>query len=259
MRQRVIALLLALSVVVVFLPESVGMRIKAAGVRALAPVTGPVSSTYQRIRSFLGALVRLPEVIQGAQDLGERNLRLEAEVAELQEVKVENEILRRELNARASDTSKKFIAASVVGRSPVGLFPELTIDRGSRDGVAKHQPVLVAGHLAGLITEVAPVTATVRLITAHNSVVPVVLQSSRAVGLLRGGLRGLAVDDLPADAQIAPGELVVTEKIGDLEFPGIAVGRIEKIVSPVSEIFQVASVTSPIDFSKITLVSVVSK
>lgn len=255
-RQRLIALLIVLAVAVFFIPASVGQTVKGYGQLIVGPVTKPLTSAYTQLVSFLQATSSLHSIVAELNDLKEENLKLKAALGQLEEVKRENETLRKEAGARGASKHTGLVAAQVVGRSPVKFVPEITIDRGSKDGIAVNQPVLVAGHLVGTIVNTTEITATLRLISAHNSVVPVVLSSSRGVGLLKGGLRGLIVDDLPADTQINVGEPVVTEQIGPFEHAGIAVGTVEKVISSKSEIFQVVSVISPIDFTTIRFVSV---
>ena len=256
-RSPFIAIVIVVAVTAAFAPSSVGSNIKQYGQRVVTPATRPVAQGYTKVVSFFQAIGTLGSIIPEINDLKRENLQLQAQVTELQEVRRENDTLRRELAAREADKEQKLLSAQVVGHSSVKFIPELVIDRGTRDGLVQYQPVLVAGQLVGVVADAGEATATVRLITAHNSVVPVVLANSRATGLLRGGLRGLVVEDLPTDVEVHPGEPVVTEKISPFEHKGIQVGTVEKVVSSQSEIFQVVSVASPIDFTTISFVTVV--
>lgn len=256
-RPQFIAIAIVVAVAAVFAPASLGLNIKRSGQRVVTPLTRPVAQGYASAASFFKAIGTLGSIIPESNDLKRENLKLHAELIELEEVRRENDTLRRELAAREAAKEQKLLSAQVVGHSSVKFVPELVIDRGTRDQVARYQPVLVAGQLVGVVVDAGEATATVRLITAHNSVVPVVLANSRATGLLRGGLRGLVVEDLPTDVEVHPGEPVVTEKISPFELKGIQVGTVEKVVSSQSEIFQVVSVSSAIDFSTISFVTVV--
>ncbi|MFY9484683.1 MAG: rod shape-determining protein MreC [Patescibacteria group bacterium] len=256
-RPQLIAILIVIAVTAAVAPASVGLNIKRSGQRVVTPLTRPFAQGYASVASFFHAIAILGSIIPQSNDLKRENLQLQARLSELEEVVRENDTLRRELAAREAAKERKFLSAQVVGHSSVKFVPELVIDRGARDGVAHYQPVLVAGQLIGVVVDAGETTATVRLITAHNSVVPVILANSRATGLLRGGLRGLVVEDLPTDVEVHPGEPVVTEKISPFEYKGIQVGTMEKVVSSQSEIFQVVSVNSPIDFTTISFVTVV--
>lgn len=255
-RAQFIAIAIVVAVTAAFAPASVGLTIKRSGQRIVSPLTRPVAQGYASAASFFKAIGNLGSIIPESNDLKRENLHLQARLAELEEVRRENDTLRRELAAREAGKEQRLISAQVIGHSSVKFVPELVIDRGTRDGVANYQPVIVAGQLVGTVVDAGEATATVRLVTAHNSVVPVVLANSRASGLLRGGLRGLVVEDLPTDVEVHPGEPVVTESITPFEHKGIQVGTVDKVISSQSEIFQVVSVSSPIDLTTISFVTV---
>ncbi|MBI3495249.1 rod shape-determining protein MreC, partial [Candidatus Berkelbacteria bacterium] len=239
------------------LPVTPARALRSFGARLMRPITQPLIRVYQSSSAFIAGVIHIKDVVRQLNALEVQNLKLQSVLGELTEVKVQNEALRKELAAKATMLDQEIVSAQVIGRSPIESIAEIMIDRGSRDGVKTNQPVLVTGNLLGIVHEVAETTATVRLISAYNSAVPVVLQSSRAIGLLKGGLRGLVVDDLPADAQINPGEQVVTERLGVFTHQGIAVGQVSKIISGKSEIFQIVSVNSPIELSNADYVTVV--
>jgi len=95
------------------------------------------------------------------------------------------------------------------------------------------------------------------LITDYNSLVPVILQDSRATGLLRGGLGGLVIEDIPLNIPIKAGEEVVTSGLGGTMPSGILVGKTNKIVSKEGDIFQKITLETPINIYYLEFVFVV--
>lgn len=193
------------------------------------------------------------------ENLRKENLSLKNEIAELGEVRHENEVLKKELafSQNESQSEKSLLPAEIVGRSPNSFSEFLIINRGSEDGVSENQAVVSEGFLIGKIVDVTSKTSKVFLINNSTSLVPVVLQNSRGTGLLRGGLDGLAVEDITLDSKVETGENVLTSGLGGELPSGLIIGTVEKIISKSSEIFQKVSVVSPVKLSRLEIVFVV--
>lgn len=166
--------------------------------------------------------------------LEEENRRLRDEIAQLrqenaslQEAAAENEELQKDLGFVRS-LPQKPIAAWVIGIRPDPNFNTILLSAGSYNGVHLHSVVVTRDGLVGQVSEVTPTTATVVLLTDRNSMVGarVVRASSRAIGLCRGNYSSLlSLIDLAGDADIRPGDVVVTTGYG--VFPlGIPIGTV---------------------------------
>ncbi|MER3461324.1 MAG: rod shape-determining protein MreC, partial [candidate division GAL15 bacterium] len=78
------------------------------------------------------------------------------------------------------------VAARVVTRDPSRWYTTLTVDRGSRDGLSRDDPVVTADGLVGRVFEVYPTAARVLLVTDPRSAVGVLVQSTREAGVVEG-------------------------------------------------------------------------
>ncbi len=130
----------------------------------------------------------------------------------------------------------------------------LVINKGTNDGFAKGMAVVAQGFLVGRVEEALTHTSRVLLLTSSESLLPVVLQNSRSVGVLRGGASGLAIEEITRDVSISIDEAVVTSNIGDVIKSGIPVGKVTSVVAGKSDVFQSANVNSPIDLSRLEVV-----
>lgn len=180
------------------------------------------------------------------QKLIKENLELQSRLGVLKEVQHENEILKKEMGFLSTKGDLKLVPANIIGRSMTGYLKIIVIDRGSKDGLKPNQAIVSQGYLVGTLREVMENSSEVILITDNNSLVPVVLQDSRGTGLLRGGLGGLTVEDIPLNIPIKNGEQVITSGLGGDVPLGIMVGSVEGVVSGEGEIFQKVTVKSPI-------------
>lgn len=225
---------------------------------AFAATDRTATKSAQSGRSVIDVIRQIRNLAKENETLKSTNLKLQAEVDRLQEVDHENSILRGELGfVQANKTAFTFTPATIIGRSPATSLQTVTIDQGSRDGVAVDQGVTSQGFFIGRIIDVTDHTASVQLITSGRSKVPIILSQSRATGLLLGGLAGLIGDQLPNDIQVVPGEGVVTSNLGNTIPAGLPVGTVQKVISAPSAFVTQVSIISPIAFSKLETVLVV--
>lgn len=204
--------------------------------------------------------ISLFTIVTSLRDLARENAQLhgrinelEAEVAQLKEVKHENEILRQELKF-TQETEDGYVPAQLIGRTPIGTVKDLIINRGSRDGLVAGQAVLAQGYLIGVTAEVQERQSTVSLISNPSSLVPIMLQESRSTGLLRGGISGLTITDILIDATINADETIVTSGLGGKLPVGIPVGKVLAVTAQKGDITKKATVTTPVDTTKLEVV-----
>ena len=116
------------------------------------------------------------------------------------------------------------IAARVVGYSTDSYNRSITLDAGSASGIKNGMPVMGATGVIGQVISTTPVTCDVRLLTDPQSGVSVLVQSSRAEGILRGSVEGtLYLEGIDDNVEIKEGDVVITSG------RGLVVGMITKI------------------------------
>lgn len=242
-------------VVVVILWTPVGRALNGLLWQVAATPLGEASDATREARSIIDLVRSIRTLHQESLDLKAESLRLQAELESLGEVRHENELLRRELGFAEVERAKYDLTpATIIGRSPSSFLQQITVDRGTRDGIVVGQAVVSQGFLIGHVIEVTTTTATVELITASRSKLPITLSSSRATGILQGGLAGLTAEELPSDSQVESGEGVITSGLGQIIPAGIPVGSVERVLSVESDFVARAAIHSPIAFSKLEIV-----
>lgn len=213
--------------------------------------------TVGKISSFFANLKHLSSLSKENEKLIRENLELQSRLAVLKEAQHESEILKKELGFASNKGELKLVPASIIGRSVSGFLKTVTIDRGRADGLKMGQAVISQGILVGVIKQIDENTSEVNLIYNYNSLVPVMLVDSRGTGLLRGGLEGLTVEDIPLNIPIKIGEQVVTSGLGGEMPAGILVGQTIEVISKPGEIFQKVTISSPIEIYYLEFVFVV--
>jgi len=208
-------------------------------------------------QSFGSTLSQIQNLAKENTDLRSENEKLKGDVAQLQELKLRVMTLEKEFGIQGIDRDKKYIPAAVVGRSPSSFRSVITIDKGKQDGIAPHQPVLSGGFLIGKVIDTFQSSSQVELITSHRFLTPVVLQNSRLLGLMRGGVKGIEIGQLSIDGTIQMNETVVTSGLAGEIPAGLPVGYVKQVTSQPSDIFQSVTISTPISINQIELVLVI--
>jgi len=258
-RWRFVIVILVLALLGFFLyPTGFTKPIKNYFWRGLEPIGLGFRLSFGKIVPFFKDIVHLKGIVKQNKNLINENLSLQGQLANLSEVDYENEILKKELGFLKTQNASTIIPAAIIGQSS-GYLRSLVIDKGQADGLLQGDAVISQGYLVGTLTDVRKNNSELTLITDFNSLVPVVLQDSRGTGLLRGGLNGLAVEDIPLNIGIRKGENVITSGLGGQIPPGILIGTVTDVISKEGEIFQKVSVSSPIDFSRLEVLFIIKK
>lgn len=224
----------------------------------IGQISRPVYQAIGHAQEYFSIIATLAKIIQENQRLQFENTQLLAQIGNLKEVEQENNLLKKQLSLPVKP-STKFVAASVVGLSPQGDLQSIVIDRGSQDGVIKNASVIVEGFLVGVVAAADTKTSFVQLITSHRLRLATRLQDTRTIGLLRGGIRGITVEDIPIDTEVKVGELVVTVGQPPGVLPGLPIGQVEQILSGKSDIYQTVLILSPINLRSLDKVLIVSE
>lgn len=255
---RFVIAILILALIFVFLPGKFNKSIRNYTWQVLKPINLVFGVTIGRAFPFLSSAFHLSQIVKQNKDLVAENSQLQSQLATLTEMENENEILKKELGFMQTQDLTTTTAAAIIGE-PSGYLKLLVIDKGKDTGLVLGQAVISQGVLVGIITQVRQNNSDVTLITDYNSLIPVVLQNSRGTGLLRGGLGGLTVEDIPLNIEIKKSENVVTSGLGGQIPAGILIGKVTDIISKEGEIFQKVATASPIDFSHLEVVFVLKK
>lgn len=217
---------------------------------------GGADSARNDVQTVLSPVVRLAEWAARGVSNG-----LEYLVATGQ-IRRENEVLNEQVtgfraeNDALRDALRKFerlgsasaleqvdewvtISADVVAYGGHNWARGLTINQGSRDGVAEGDPVLHLNGLAGVVIQTAPWTSSVQLLSDKRSVVAVTVElrggaapgeaAPRAQGTVRGTGRVDLLEVIVQDPRVpvAPGDRVFTSGVQGSLYPrGLAVGTI---------------------------------
>lgn len=225
----------------------------------------PLDNTLGRLAAAIGRpvmqlagnAVRVFDADDGRTELGREIVRLRLQLVEAERLRRENGQLRRELDF-AGDSDLELIAADIINYQPDPLRVLLRINAGREDGIAPGAPVLAEGVLAGVVTAINDRDAEVRLAGDSDFRALVETAGGTATGALRGQIGGGQVmEQIPLNAEIEPGDLVVTSGLDGTFRRGLLVGTVTAVTEAPGDLFKTAQVSSGIDIRELTAVMVV--
>ena len=181
------------------------------------------------IRGVWSGYLDLVHVRQQDAQLKAQIERLELEQASLAEDARQGQRLEQLLSFREHYIYKT-LPAQVIGASGTDQSRTLYIDKGAKDGLAPDMPVVTGDGIVGKLKDVFDHKSLVVLISDPTSGVGVMLETTRARGILKGVPFGqLQVINVSPDDRIKPGQRIVTSG-GDQIFPrGLPVGTVEGV------------------------------
>ena len=237
-----------------------------SGVRAIEAVS---FGAFSRVQLATSSFVRgVRDVwtnygaLRGARD---ENTALKQQLAELEIRLQEQRALAgrttklQELLDLKQNTQLPTVAAEVIAGNPNPGVMQITIGRGSADGVQADMAVIAPKGLVGrIVGEPSAHAARVQLIIDRNAAAGVLSERTRSGGLIVGvdGNPPLAMELVSNITDIKAGDVILTSGVDGIYPKGYAVGVVEKSEAT-QELHRVITVRPAVDFSSLEEVLVV--
>lgn len=209
------------------------------------------SRTAQGLSGFFTSRTELE--IRNA-ELEEELLTLQFKQQKMDHLVAENERLNELLKA-SSIVDEVAVRAQLLGESPDPFAKRVLINKGSSEGVFIGQPVVDAHGLMGQVVEVEPLTSWVLLITDAQHATPVQVNRNGVRWIAAGtsdSLHQLTLENVPTNADIQVGDVLVTSGL-DQRFPaGYPVGVVSSVTKDPGQSFAIvyATPTAQLDRSR---------
>ncbi|MBP8598886.1 MAG: rod shape-determining protein MreC [Selenomonas sp.] len=230
-----------------------------------------VLSPFQQAVSWVGG--QLAYVTGNVWDIAtvhEQNKMLRNEVEQLRvqnlqasEAMAENERLRTLLGYRQMATQFDMVAARVIGRESATWSRMIVINRGRQDGVDVDMAVVTQAGLVGHVVEAGWNSSKVQLILDPRSSVGTLVQraESRVAGIVQGDLDNPTMPqmvNIPKNADVVEGDVIVTSGFGGLYPKGLVVGLISSLQNDAGGLLKIGIMEPAVDFQKLEDVMVIT-
>ena len=210
-------------------PDSEQSVLRTWMMTAFAPVVRVGNTVFSSVGSTISSYIDVRHAREENIDLRERVDQLTFERNSALERAAELDLLRAQL-ALPTRPQYRELAANVISRDASLWFRRLVIDRGSLHAVKRDMPVTTASGIVGRIISVGPNFAMVQVITDKHAGVGAMLQTSRAMGEVRG-LDNARVElkNISTTEKVEVGELIVTTGLDRIYPKGLLIGTVESI------------------------------
>lgn len=224
----------------------------------LRPLQIAAQATTESIKEIQQRFTTIANYKTENEKLKKRILELEGERNRLLEAGATNRRLQQLLEFRSQLPSDS-ITASIVANSASTWFQSCLLDKGSADGVRKGMAVVTPLGVVGQVVAVTARSAKVLLLTDPNSGVDVLVQRSRARGIVSGSLENSTVMKyVKRSEDVQEGDRLVTSGLDGVFPKGLLVGTVTKVRKQHLGLFQFIEVTLAVISSRAEEVFIVS-
>lgn len=221
-----------LSVVLMFM-DQLGHyvpRIRSAMELAFEPVFHVVAWPAKALQSIEERTRQRNDLIAENQQLLQQLLKVAGSVQTQAALQQENQRLRDLLGAtRGRAYFFQFAEMQKVDLDP--FSHKIWINQGANQGVVVGQAVIDGLGIVGQVEDVHRHFSTVRLISDPDHALPVQINRTglRTVAYGSGQTSHLLMPNVPLQADVSPGDLIVTSGLGDRFPPGFPVGEVDRV------------------------------
>ncbi len=257
--QAVVVILLVTLVLAWLMLDIVGASnpVRDYAMRLISPVQYALQSLIRPVGKAVAGAGNAANTQQELAAAQQEIAELRSEVILLQEARIENEILRRELNFKNAATEGHILAAEVIGYDTNDFLHFLIIDRGSADGIVPNMPAVTSQGLVGRVTETSTYASKIMLLTDPSSSVSARIQRTRGTGMVQGTPNGeLVMKYIPQDDPVNAGDVVLTSGLGGAFPQRLPIGQITSIDKSDVGMFQTAHLVPAVDLRNLEMVSI---
>ena len=221
-----------LSIVLMFM-DQLGQyvpRIRSAMELAFEPIFHVAGWPAEALQSLELHTRERDDLIAENQQLLQQMLKVSGSVQTQAALQQENKRLRDLLGAtRGRAYLFQFAEMRRVALDP--FSHKVWIDRGTAEGVVIGQAVIDGLGIVGQVEDIHRHFSTVRLISDPDHALPVQINRTglRTVAYGSGETSHLLMPNVPLQADVSPGDVVVTSGLGDRFPPGFPVGEVERV------------------------------
>jgi rod shape-determining protein MreC len=235
-------------------------RMQATFLGLISPFLKTGSAVERKVTAFREGMKKLNELEQEVQGLRVANKELSATNQTLRGLEAENNRLRNALGY-LQRTPFKIMPARIIARDASAWYSKVTIDRGAMHQIEPDMPVITEEGLVGKTTVVSETSSIVVLISDETCKVAANVEGTREQGIARGertssgAMPVISLNFLSKQANLQPGQRVVTSGVGGVFPPGIFVGAVREF--KVRELDGYATITPAVDLTTLQDVFVV--
>lgn len=248
--------LLALIVISIVSPRANAYTSKALNI-VIMPFAKVTSIVNKSVNTVIDATFGSKANREMVGQLTQKNQELQKQVDELSFVVDQNDYLKL---ANKFYNNHSAIKANIILMDNKNAFDEMTIDKGSKDGVAigdiivspfKDDQDNVVGALIGKVTDVGLLSSKVSTILDQKYNLSFVHSKTSETGIINARESNLLSGYMINKADIEVGDSIYTSGIGGRYPRGLYIGKVAEVGESNDKLSQLVEVESPVKFSRL--------
>jgi rod shape-determining protein MreC len=228
-----------------------------------APFRAAFTEISGSISDFSNAYTKGDKAMLENAELKNEIDRLNAQLAELEELKNQNEFYKDYLDIKDNNPDFIFTDAKVIAVDSQDPFKGFVINRGSADGISRNDPIITDAGLVGYVTEVGITTSKAATILSPEITLGAIDNRTSDSGIVSGTLAFAEsgytrIYNLSRSCTVSLGDIIVTS--GEGIFPnGLLIGTVESVESDKYNTSIFAAVKPFVDFGNLKSVMVITE
>lgn len=225
-----------------------------------------VSAPFNFISDTIDSIVEKNDLYDKYKELKNKEEQVDAIISQNDNLRDEVNKLKETLDLNSILSDKVYMNATVVTRNIGYWYDEITIDKGSKNGIEKGMAVVNPKGLIGQITKVSNYSSTVKLLSNENMSdkisVKIKVNDGYVYGLISqydSKTNTYTVEGISENVDINKNADVVTTGMGTIFPSGLMVGKVEKVTTDNFDLSKVVEVKAAVNFDDLDYVTVLKR
>ena len=270
-RYLLILIVVAIALVLVVLAASLNNDRDLNPVEKVAKDIGTVvlkvvSAPFNFVQDKIDEAVEKNNLYEKYKELQNKEDQVDSVIAQNENLQNEVDKLKETLELNTILSDKVYLNATVVSSNIGYWYDEVTIDKGSKNGIEKGMAVVTTDGLIGQITKVSNYSSTVKLLSNENMSdkisVKIKVGDDYVYGLISmydSKTNTYTVEGISENVDIEEGADVVTTGMGTIFPSGLMVGTAQKVTTDNFDLSKVVEVKASVNFDDLDYVTVLKR
>lgn len=263
----VVAIALVLVVLAASLKEERDLNpVEKVAKDTITVVLKVVSAPFNFVKDKIDEAIEKNNIYEKYKELQNKEEQVDSVISQNENLKNEISKLKDTLELNTILSDKVYLNATVVSRNIGYWYDEITIDKGSKNGIEKGMAVVTPKGLIGKITKVSNYSSTVKLLSNENMSdkisVKINIGDDYVYGLISkydSKTNTYTVEGISENVDITEGADVVTTGMGTIFPSGLMVGKVKGVTTDNFDLSKVVEVEASVDFDDLDYVTVLKR
>lgn len=263
----VVAIALVLVVLAASLKEERDLNpVEKVAKDTITVVLKVVSAPFNFVKDKIDEAIEKNNIYEKYKELQNKEEQVDSVISQNENLKNEISKLKDTLELNTILSDKVYLNATVVSRNIGYWYDEITIDKGSKNGIEKGMAVVTPKGLIGQITKVSNYSSTVKLLSNENMSdkisVKINIGDDYVYGLISkydSKTNTYTVEGISENVDITEGADVVTTGMGTIFPSGLMVGKVKGVTTDNFDLSKVVEVEASVDFDDLDYVTVLKR